>query len=78
LAPRPTAVKPRRLRTKVAPYGRRRFDPCPLDPVALAKPWEFSRIYREADWTIEELLCEDNATYEEFESQLLEFDDDSE
>jgi hypothetical protein len=45
------------------------------DPVALAKPWEFSRYYRKTDWTIEELVCEDNATYEEFESTLLEFDD---
>jgi hypothetical protein len=44
------------------------------DPKALAKPWEFSRYYRKTDWTIEELVCEDNATYEEFESQLLEFD----
>jgi hypothetical protein len=46
------------------------------DPVALAKPWEFSRYYRKTDWTIEELVCEDNATYEEFENALLEFDDE--
>ncbi len=38
------------------------------DPVALAKPWEFSRYYRKTDWTIDELVCEDNATYEEFEN----------
>jgi hypothetical protein len=44
------------------------------DPKALAKPWEFSRYYRKTDWTIEELVCEDNATYEEFENALLEFD----
>ena len=44
------------------------------DPIALAKPWEFSRYYRKTDWTIEELVCEDNATYEDFENQLLEFD----
>ena len=42
----------------------------------LAKPWEFSRYYRKTDWTIEELVCEDNATYEEFETQLLEFGDE--
>jgi hypothetical protein len=46
------------------------------DPIALVKPWEFSRYYRKTDWTIEELVCEDNATYEEFENQLLEFDDE--
>jgi hypothetical protein len=48
------------------------------DPVALAKPWEFSRYYRKTDWTIEELVCEDNATYEEFEKALLEFDGEGE
>jgi hypothetical protein len=34
----------------------------------------FSRYYREVDWTIEEFVCEDNATYEEYEKNLLEFD----
>jgi hypothetical protein len=48
------------------------------DPVALAKPWEFSRYYRKTDWTIEELMCEDNATYEPFENALLEFDGEGE
>lgn len=48
------------------------------DPKALAKPWEFSRYYRKTDWTIDELMCEDNATYSEFENELLEFDDKAE
>jgi hypothetical protein len=48
------------------------------DPVALAEPWEFSRYYRKTDWTIEELVCEDNATYAEFENELLEYDDEAE
>ena len=48
------------------------------DPKALAKPWEFSRYYRKTDWTIEELMCEDNATYTPFEDALLEFDGDDE
>jgi hypothetical protein len=48
------------------------------DPVALAKPWEFSRYYRKSDWTIEELMCEDNATYEPFENALLEFEGNEE
>jgi hypothetical protein len=46
------------------------------DPKALAQPWEFSRYYRKTDWTIEELVCEDNATYAPFENELLEFDAD--
>jgi hypothetical protein len=58
--------------------GRLRIDMRVDDPVALAKPWEFSRLYSKTDWTIEELACEDNATYEEFENQLLEFDDERE
>ena len=48
------------------------------DPVALAEPWEFSRYYRKTDWTIEELMCEDNATYTPFENALLEFDAEAE
>jgi hypothetical protein len=56
--------------------GQLQVDMRVVDPVALAKPWEFSRYYRKTDWTIEELVCEDNATYEEFENTLLEFDDE--
>jgi len=48
------------------------------DPVALATPWEFSRYYRKTDWTIEELMCEDNATYTPFENALLEFEGEGE
>jgi hypothetical protein len=46
------------------------------DPVTLTKPWEFTRYYRKTDWTIEELMCEDNATYSPFEDAILEFDGD--
>jgi hypothetical protein len=48
------------------------------DRIALAQPWEFSRYYTKTDWTIEELVCEDNATYSSFEEELLEFDADKE
>ena len=34
--------------------------------------------YRKTDWTIEELVCEDNATYTPFENALLEFDGEAE
>ena len=54
--------------------GQLQIDMRVEDPVALAKAWEFSRYYSKTDWTIEELVCEDNATYEEFEKTLLEFD----
>jgi len=56
--------------------GQLRIDMRVEDAVALAKPWEFYRIYRRADWTIEELVCEDNANYEAFENALLEYDED--
>jgi hypothetical protein len=58
--------------------GQLQIDMRVEDPVALVRPWEFSRYYRKTDWTIEELVCEDNATYEEFENALLEFDGDEE
>jgi len=44
------------------------------DPVALKEPWKFSRTYRKTDWTIEELMCMDNVTYQPFEDAVLEFD----
>jgi hypothetical protein len=34
-----------------------------------------SRYYRRTDWTIDELMCVDNATYEPFENALLEYDE---
>ena len=58
--------------------GQLQIDMRVEDPLELAKPWEFSRYYRKTDWTIEELVCEDNATYEEFEKALLEFDGEGE
>lgn len=48
------------------------------DPVALAQAWEFTRVYRKTDWTIEELVCEDNANYETFENAVLEFEGSAE
>lgn len=58
--------------------GQLRIDMRVEDPVALAAPWEFSRVFRKTDWTIEELVCEDNANYESFENALLEFDGEGE
>jgi hypothetical protein len=47
------------------------------DPVALTEPWVARRVYGRTDWTIEELVCEDNATYTEFENAVLEFEGES-
>ena len=48
------------------------------DPLALAEPWVVRRTYRKTDWTIEELACMDNVTYEPFENAVLEFEGESE
>jgi hypothetical protein len=48
------------------------------DPVALEEPWVVRRTYRKTDWTIEELACMDNVTYEPFENAVLEFDGEGE
>jgi hypothetical protein len=43
------------------------------DPKALAQPWEFTRYFKKTDWTIDELICKDNANFDEFESSVTEF-----
>ena len=43
------------------------------DPKALAHPWEFTRYFKTADWTIDELICKDNANFDEFESTVTDF-----
>ena len=43
------------------------------DPKALAQPWEFTRYFKKADWTIDELICKDNANFDEFESTVTDF-----
>jgi len=47
------------------------------DPIALEEPWIARRTYRKTDWTIEELMCMDNTTYEPFENLVLEHDQES-
>jgi hypothetical protein len=48
------------------------------DPLALVEPWEFRRVYRKTDWTIDELVCMDNENYDTFENAVLEFNRDGE
>ena len=65
-------------RLRLDDEGNLRIDMRVEDPVALAEPWEFRRFYRKTDWTVEELVCEDNATYTPFENSVLDFDDGAE
>jgi hypothetical protein len=58
--------------------GQLQVDMTVEDPIALVEPWKFTRTYRKTDWTIEELMCMDNATYQPFEDAVLGFDEDSE
>jgi len=44
------------------------------DPVALNEPWISSTAYSRTDWTIEEFKCMDNASFLEWEDQILEYD----
>ena len=61
-------------RLHVNAEGLLQIDMTAEDPVALEEPWKFSRTYRKTDWTIEELMCMDNVTYQPFEDAVLEFD----
>jgi hypothetical protein len=44
------------------------------DPIAFEEPWRAQRFYRRTEWAIEELSCLDNANFEEYESEILQFD----
>lgn len=61
-------------RIRVNADGNLQIDMRMEDPVALAEPWVATRYYRKTDWTIEELVCMDNATYTPFENAVLEFE----
>jgi hypothetical protein len=65
-------------RIRINDEGLLQIDLTVEDPVALAEPWVARRTYRKTDWTIEELMCEDNETYEPFENAVLEYDEESE
>lgn len=44
------------------------------DRIALREPWIAQRFYRKTDWSIQELMCTDNETYQPFEDAVLEFE----
>ena len=54
--------------------GRLQIDIAMEDPVALAEPWVGQRFYRKTDWQVVEFVCLDTATFDEFETSILEFD----
>ena len=43
------------------------------DPVAFTETLTGRRQYRRVDWDIEEFICMDNVSFEEFENELLEY-----
>jgi hypothetical protein len=44
------------------------------DPVAFTEPWTGRKTFETVSWTIEEFVCLDNLSFEEFEQILLEHD----
>ena len=45
------------------------------DPIAFTEPWTGRKTFATAAWTIEEFVCLDNSSFQEFEEILLEHDD---
>jgi hypothetical protein len=44
------------------------------DPVAFPAPWTGQRFYARSDWNIEEFMCMDNVTFEEYENEVLNYE----
>ena len=47
------------------------------DPVAYPEPWTARRIFERVDWRLEETVCLDDASFDEFERSILEYGDTS-
>ena len=47
------------------------------DPIAFTEPWTARKLFDKVDWSLEEFVCLDDSSYQEFERELLEYDDDS-
>ena len=45
------------------------------DPVAYPQPWSARRVFDTVDWRLEESVCLDGGSFEEFERALLEYED---
>ena len=44
------------------------------DPIAFTEPWTSRKIFDKVDWSLEEFVCLDDSSYQEFERALLEYD----
>jgi hypothetical protein len=44
------------------------------DPIAFTEPWTGRKTFKAVSWTIEEFVCLDSLSFEEFEEALLEHD----
>ena len=42
------------------------------DPIAFTEPWSGRKVYEAVDWTIEEFVCLDNLSFQEYENSVLE------
>ena len=45
------------------------------DPVAFIEPWTGRKVFDRVDWTIEEFVCLDNLSFQDFEQILLDHDE---
>jgi hypothetical protein len=44
------------------------------DPIAFTESWTARKVFDKVDWSLEEFVCLDDASYQEFERELLEYD----
>jgi hypothetical protein len=44
------------------------------DPVAFTQTWSGQRTYARSDWNIEEFMCMDNVTFEDYENEVLNYE----
>ena len=44
------------------------------DPIAFTELWTSRKIFDKVDWSLEEFVCLDDSSYQEFERALLEYD----
>ena len=54
---------------------RLRIDITVEDPVAFTETWSGQRHYRRVDWDIEEFVCMDNVNFEDYEREVLEYEE---
>ena len=47
------------------------------DPIAFTEPWTARKVFDKVDWSLEEFICLDDSSYQEFERELLEYNDGS-